>query len=116
MVYVRVRACVCMCVRVCVCACVCVCRLSLSVCVMCPQVLTRSGLPHDLGDLQRVAAGFARTVLLLQPEAEGRQTDRWMTDRWAVGWMVIQTDRKMDRWKDRQPGGRTHGHTDGQTC
>ena len=32
---------------------------------------TRVGSPHSIGDLERVSAGQARTIILLDPEDEG---------------------------------------------
>ena len=31
---------------------------------------TRSGAPHSIADLEKVAAGQARTIIILQPEEE----------------------------------------------
>lgn len=31
---------------------------------------TRSGAPHSIADLEKVAAGQARTIIILQPEQE----------------------------------------------
>jgi hypothetical protein len=41
--------------------------------------------------------------------------DRWMTDIWMYGQMVVLADEYTDRWIDRQMDAKTDGLTDEKT-
>lgn len=49
---------------------------------------TRSGAPHALADLEKVAAGQARTIILMQPDSAQVQCCESLTCRLVKGHMA----------------------------